>query len=133
MRVIVCGGRNYSGDAAANHVQSVLDAIHMGHIITTLIQGGAPGADFEAKLWAEMREVKCVTVPALWREHGRAAGPIRNKRMLTDFEPDVVVAFPGGKGTADMIKQAEAHGIEVLQYFNSNPERSREQTTVPGR
>ncbi|MEM9912925.1 MAG: hypothetical protein AAF922_19365 [Pseudomonadota bacterium] len=45
---------------------------------------------------------------------GRAAGPIRNKEMLDEGCPDLVVAFPGGRGTANMVKQAQAAGVEVL-------------------
>jgi len=113
MRVIVCGGRDYGGDAARNHVIGALEDMHRETPITAVIQGGAPGADLQGKLWAEMRGIKCVTVPADWNTHGKAAGPIRNRRMLTDFNPDMVVAFPGGRGTADMVRQATAAGVKV--------------------
>lgn len=29
--------------------------------------------------------------------------------------PDLVVAFPGGRGTADMVRRATAAGIEVIR------------------
>lgn len=51
--------------------------------------------------------------PADWKRHGRAAGPIRNQKMLEE-KPEMVVAFPGGKGTADMVKKAGQAGIEVF-------------------
>jgi hypothetical protein len=50
---------------------------------------------------------------AQWKKHGRAAGPIRNQRMLDKGKPDLVVAFPGGRGTADMIRRAERAGVPV--------------------
>jgi hypothetical protein len=112
--VIVCGGRDYGDDDAWNHVIGVLESMHSETPITAVIQGGAPGADLQGKLWAGMHGIKCITIPADWYTHGKAAGPIRNKRMLTDFSPDVVVAFPGGRGTADMVRQAEAMGVKVL-------------------
>jgi hypothetical protein len=62
-----------------------------------------------------MHGVKCVSVYAAWHDYGKAAGPIRNKRMLTDFAPDIVVAFPGGKGTADMVRQAKEREVEVRE------------------
>jgi hypothetical protein len=52
---------------------------------------------------------------AQWKKHGRAAGPIRNQRMLDEGKPDLVVAFPGGRGTADMIRRAERAGVPVQQ------------------
>ena len=113
IRVLVCGGRNYNGDAEWNHVMGVLSEIHRATPISAVIQGDASGADLLGRCWAEMYGVKCISVPADWNAHGRAAGPIRNKRMLTDFKPDLVVAFPGGRGTADMIRQAEAANVPM--------------------
>jgi hypothetical protein len=50
---------------------------------------------------------------AAWHEHGRGAGPIRNRQMLEEGRPDLVVAFPGGHGTAGMIKLALKAGVPV--------------------
>lgn len=55
--------------------------------------------------------------PADWHRDGKAAGPIRNRRMLLEGMPDLVVAFPGGRGTADMVRRARAAGIEVVEPF----------------
>jgi hypothetical protein len=48
-----------------------------------------------------------------WNTHGRAAGPIRNQRMLDEVKPELVVAFPGGRGTADMVRRAREAGVNV--------------------
>lgn len=121
MRVIVCGGRDFAGDAAWNLVMDTLSGIHAETPITTVIEGGASGADRLGRYWAQMRQIPAVTVPALWSEHGRAAGPIRNQRMLDDFQPDLVAAFPGGRGTADMVRRAEAAGVPVRRAADSRP------------
>ena len=113
-RVLVCGGRDYNGDQPWNHVMAVLGDLHDETPIAAIIQGGASGADCLARCWADMYGVKCVTVPADWETHGKAAGPIRNRRMLMDFKPDLVVAFPGGRGTADMVRQAREAGVPVM-------------------
>ena len=55
------------------------------------------------------------TRPADWKQYGRGAGPIRNREMLQYSEPDIVVAFPGGAGTADMIRAARTAGYPVVQ------------------
>jgi hypothetical protein len=53
-----------------------------------------------------MNYVPVIEFPANWKVYGRAAGPIRNMKMLLEGKPDLVVAFPGGIGTADMVKKA---------------------------
>jgi predicted Rossmann-fold nucleotide-binding protein len=111
MRVLVCGGRNFD-DALT--LGSWLGGIHKKQGITLLIEGGARGADHMARRFAEWAGIPVKTFNADWEKHGRAAGPIRNKQMLEEGKPDLVVAFDGGRGTADMMRQARAAGVEVL-------------------
>ena len=106
MRVLFCGGRDYQNRKAINKIMSRLD-------LSLVITGGAPGADALADLWAATRGVARVVYPANWECDGKAAGPIRNARMLKEGRPDLVVAFPGGRGTADMIAKAERAGVPV--------------------
>lgn len=114
MRVLVCGGRDYAdrgvvaGALSPYRPSSVLDATE-----TILILGGAPGADTLAEEWADVWGVRKRVFLADWNKHGRAAGPLRNQRMLDEGKPNLVVAFPGGRGTADMCARAEAAGVPV--------------------
>ena len=108
MKVIVCGGRNYSD---RKRVFTTLDALHAETPITVLMHGDARGADALADDWAAGK-VKTATFTPAWEQHGRAAGPLRNQEML-DAGPDLVVAFPGGHGTADMIQRAVKVGVPV--------------------
>ena len=78
-----------------------------------LIHGAARGADSLAGEWASTRAVPVKIFPADWQTHGRSAGHIRNAQMLREGKPDLVVAFPGGRGTADMVAKANAAGITV--------------------
>jgi len=105
--IIVTGGRNYSD---VNHVNSVLSLFDIG----LLIQGGAPGADHLARMWADNHRIECITVSADWEKHGKAAGPFRNSTMLSLHPNAIVIAFPGGKGTADCVKKALSRGMTVL-------------------
>lgn len=109
--VLVCGGRDY-WDA------KVITATLERHKedIKTLIHGNARGADSIADNWARSRGVKIIPFPAKWKERGRAAGSIRNTQMLEEGKPDLVIAFPGGRGTENMVNQAIAAGIPVKDY-----------------
>lgn len=102
-KVLVCGGRDYGN---RRKVYEVLDGLHLESCISRIVTGGANGADMLASDWAAMRSVSYVKYPADWETHGRAAGPIRNQEMLNMEHPDLVVAFPGGRGTANMIRLA---------------------------
>lgn len=108
MRIVVTGGRLYA-DAQALFL--VLDLLKPDRVA----QGGAPGADSLALEWCAVRRVECISYPADWLTHGNAAGPIRNREMLTEERPDAVVAFPGNVGTRDCKQQARAMGLVVLE------------------
>lgn len=112
MRVLVCGGRDYN---EIDTVYYTLDQIHAETPITLIIEGGAKGADRLARRWALYRGVLYVTEEADWAKDGKAAGPIRNALMLEKHEPSLVVAFPGGKGTADMVSKARHAGVVVKE------------------
>lgn len=109
-RILVCGGRAFADHVA---VETVLDHLAAARGDLVIIQGGADGADRWARRWAEYHRHEYMNFPPDWKTHGKAAGPIRNQRMIDVGRPDLVIAFPGGNGTADMVRRAEAAGIEV--------------------
>lgn len=80
-----------------------------------IIQGGAKGADYLAKIWAYTHKFECIEYPADWKTYGRAAGPIRNLQMLKEGKPDLVVAFmvPNSRGTKHMVESAQKAGIQT--------------------
>lgn len=82
---------------------------------TFIIQGGAKGADAAAHDWAVVNWVPQDEYPADWKKHGRRAGFLRNLEMLEKGKPDLVVAFPGGRGTSMMIELAKNAGVPVKQ------------------
>lgn len=106
MIILVCGGRRFSNGI-------LMDRILSGLSIRCLIEGGAEGADKLARKWAERRGVHYAEVPALWDYYKKRAGPMRNKTMLL-LQPQLVVAFPGGDGTAGMIRLARRAKVDVL-------------------
>lgn len=85
----------------------------------TIISGMATGVDSVAADWAACNWCQLLRFPISdedWKIHGKKAGYLRNQRMLDEGKPDLVVAFPGGRGTTMMIKLAEKAGIPVLVY-----------------
>lgn len=111
-RIIVCGGRNYRN---ASRVAAVMARAKLKLGLSAIIQGGADGADRLAAEWGWDNGVSVATFNADWKTHKKAAGPIRNARMIKEGGAEIVIAFPGGAGTADMVKQAESAGLRVIK------------------
>ena len=90
-----------------------------GRLVHLLLHGGARGADAAIGRAAQQLGWSALVMPAQWQLHGRAAGPIRNRELLEQavaravfhsspgsIASVLVVAFPGGAGTASLVKQA---------------------------
>jgi hypothetical protein len=112
MRVLICGGRDFHNPKL---VKAELDRLHGERKFSLVITGAASGADQSADAWAQSRCLDRVIFPANWRGFGKGAGPRRNAIMLEIGNPALVVAFPGGRGTADMVAKARFIGVEVTE------------------
>lgn len=121
LRVVVTGGREYDN---FERVAWALDGLHKTHGIARLAHGGAGkrrkgvtvGADRLAGEWADECGVDVEAYPVSeeeWDARGNSAGPIRNRAMLDREKPDLVVAFPGDKGTRDCTAAARERGLRV--------------------
>lgn len=120
MRVLVCGSRTLSDrNAIEIGVGGAYGLARSGGGPMTLIHGAAHGADALAALIAQsMTYVQIEPYPADWDRYGKAAGPIRNQRMLDEGKPDLVLAFidkplSESRGTADMVRRARKAGVPV--------------------
>lgn len=119
MNIIVCGGRDFTDVCLLWRTLDELQASTPEPGIRLVIDGASDdvtgpykGADYWAHQWAMARNLPTVRCHAKWQAEGKAAGPIRNGHML-EFQPDLLVAFPGGKGTRNMIEQAARAGIVI--------------------
>ncbi|WP_352812796.1 DUF2493 domain-containing protein [Mesorhizobium sp. M0387] len=137
MIVLVCGGRQFGvpldhgpslpsdvdlirADQDRKFLFQALDRLHQERAISIVIHGDADGADRLSGTLAESRQIPVRAFPADWETHRRAAGPIRNKQMLDEGTPDLVVAFPGGRGTANMVLQSRSAGVSVMEVDASH-------------
>src|SRR5262245_61110918 len=116
MRILVCGGRTYDD---RDLVWRTLDNYQRHHGSITIIQGDATGADALAN---RQPNVTLISVPANWGDLSRpdalictradgskydANAGLRSYAEMLDEKPDLVLAFPGNKGTCDMLRRAE--------------------------
>lgn len=109
MKLVVTGGRDYRD---WKKMQAVLDKLQP----TQLYVGDATGLDAMAAEWCDMRLVNHTIFTANWDKFGKLAGPIRNEEMLRKAGQDaLVVAFPGGRGTANCVREALKLNMTVLR------------------
>ena len=104
MRTIIAGGRD---TRLTDADRAWLDTLP----ITRVLSGSAPGVDTDAIEWAVCRGLVVERYPARWEEHGRAAGPIRNRQMVERAE--ALAVFPGGRGTQNVPQLARAQGLVI--------------------
>ncbi len=110
--VLVCGGRDYLDE---DRLGEVMDAAHAANPIVLVLHGACAGADMLAEMWAGRNGVPTKPFLPDWDRYGKSAGPIRNRQMLDEGKPHIVIAFPGGRGTRNMIEQAEGAGVPVAK------------------
>lgn len=115
MRVLVCGGRDFN---EREFIREKLDALHEEFSFSLVITGGASGADTEGFLWAKKKGIKTYIYQAEWSRYGLSAGYVRNRKMLEEGKPNVVICFPGGSGTANMKLLALKAGVKVIGLEN---------------
>lgn len=117
MKILVTGGRDYIDQEVVDWALDQLNEYlaERNKKILAVIHGAADGADTCADNWAKKNGVLHARCPGNTDYYGfKAFGPVRNKQMLV-FQPDLVVAFPGGNGTKDMKACAKKHGYKVWE------------------
>ena len=114
-RLLITGGRDFT-DAAV--IEGALMDIEQRPDV--IIHGDAAGADRVAAKIAAKWGIEVWKFPANWARYGKSAGPRRNYQMIQEGRPTRVLAFPGGAGTANMIKQAKKAGL-LIRRITAEP------------
>lgn len=108
MRVIIAGGRDFADYEAVKEA-----VVASGFEVTEVVSGDYRGADGLGRRWARENKVRVRPFPAAWAKYGKSAGPKRNEQMAA--YADALIAMPGGRGTADMVARAKAHGLQIFR------------------
>lgn len=115
MRVIIAGGREVADSVAESLVRKAIEHSGWSGFIAEIIHGAASGIDSAAHRACEgVWPVK--SVPADWETHGRAAGPIRNRKMAGMADGLIAIWNGRSRGTKNMIETAKSLGLQVYVY-----------------
>ena len=125
MKVIIAGGRDFDD---YDRLKKAIE--QSGFNITEVVSGGAKGADSLGEQWASENGIVVTPFPAKWndlkqegavikinkwgRKYNAMAGFSRNEKMAE--YADALIAVEGGNGTADMIKRAKKHKLQIHEY-----------------
>ena len=104
----VAGGRDYQDMAA---VQRILRPF-IFEDTWELVTGAARGADLLAEEYWRSKFRPYRGIPADWDTYGKAAGYRRNQYIAYNLKPEMLIAFPGGKGTGLAIDLAARRKIQ---------------------
>lgn len=106
--VIVTGSRNWNNRRL---IHQRLDDLKPDIVV----QGGARGADHDARLWAKKNGKVCVSFYPRWASEGSGAGLVRNIEMLDAFPCATVIAFPthDSRGTWHTVREARARHMKT--------------------
>lgn len=116
MKVIIAGCRHITGCDAETAVATAIHGSGWLNQIKEVVSGAARGVDAAGEWWAKYMAIPCTRFPAVWKAHGKAAGPIRNNQMA--LYADALIAIWDGKsrGTLNMIEAMRALGKPVYVY-----------------
>jgi YspA, cpYpsA-related SLOG family len=114
VRLLICGSRDWTDEAP---IRKALERAKP-HVV---LHGGASGADTLAGRLATEMDLAVLVFRADWSV-GRAAGVIRNQRMLDVGRPDWVIAFADdlmtSRGTRDMVERAVEFEVPHVYHFS---------------
>lgn len=113
----VTGGRNFSNKKLVYNTLNEYKSKDM-----MLVLGDATGVDALARQWAIENKIPFVVHYANWGKYGKAAGPLRNKEMIS--QANMLLSFPGSRGTVDCTRQAEIAGIPIRRINETKHQAS---------
>lgn len=117
VKIAIIGGRDYFNYSEMESV--VLEYFkakgqHIVEEVSHIVSGGAKGADKGGELLAEKYGIEKIIHLPDWEKYQRAAGMVRNKKIIEDA--DIVFAFWDGKskGTQNGIELTRKNNKELI-------------------
>lgn len=107
MIIAVTGGREFRD-------RELVDWMLSKYKVSVIVHGGCRGLDTIVAQWASDHGIPTLEFKPDWETHGAIAGPIRNRKMLLEGKPNLLIRFTGGSGTANCANFAKQLGIPVV-------------------
>ncbi len=108
---VVCGGRDFFPEP--EHETALRDILR-AYAPREVFHGAATGADRWGGIVARDMRIRVREFPAAWNAYGKGAGPIRNEAMATVAAFGICIAFPGNRGTANMVECGRQGNMYII-------------------
>lgn len=121
-KLLIVGSRDFSDESELNRIMAALTSNERP---SAVISGGAAGADQLGAKWALGVGLPVTVVEPDWKQYGRKAGFIRNRKMVEMLDAgDAVVCFygPAGRsaGAGHTVDLARARGLRVRCFVQAS-------------
>ena len=124
MRLIIAGGREVPSERADCLVRAAIEASGWESEITEVYHGASAGVyitetteGIDSAADRVCRDRWPTTkVPADWTSQGKAAGPIRNRKMAGMADALIAIWDEKSRGTKNMIEEARKKGLRVFVF-----------------
>lgn len=99
MKLIIAGSRTLYP-----HYRFIANTLDMFGLTSfdEIISGGASGVDGAGEVFASEMDINLKIFQADWNEHGKAAGPIRNKQMVEYADALLLIWDGTSRGSKNM-------------------------------
>lgn len=119
MKLIIAGSRTMN--MTAGHIDMLVRYLKIDNI-TEIVSGCAAGIDqaaiqYHYLVYPHNPECTLKRFPANWDEHGKAAGPIRNKEMAKYADTLLLIWDGKSKGSANMKKEMTKLGKPIYEVI----------------
>lgn len=108
MRTIIAGSRNITDESLVE--AAILES---GFEITLVVSGCADGVDSIGEEWAKKNSIIIEYHAPDWQSFGKAAGPLRNKKMADRADALICIILDDSKGSTNMIDEATKKGLKI--------------------
>jgi hypothetical protein len=122
MKAIIAGSRDLS--IGYDKIWLVADAVTKSgwlYEISEIVSGGCRGIDLAGEMYAEANPTgRVIPIKRFlpdWTREGKGAGPIRNSLMAEYADAFILIWDGRSRGSADMLKKAEAKKLKIYQYL----------------
>lgn len=125
MKLIIAGTRSFDDYELLKKIVLYRYGIAMAADNLEIVSGTAKGADQLGEIFANANSLKLTRFPADWNKYGKAAGPIRNRRMAQYADAAIVFWDAYSKGSLNMIQTMRDLGKPV--YVVIYPKESKDE------